>query len=224
MITERDLKVVRDVCLSQVLSRDQIRQLYFGSLSRTNTRLRLLCSQDLLKVHTTPFHAQHLYVPGRSARDVVGIRIADLMSCRPPSPAFLQHCLAVTNVRLRLLADAATDWRFEQQVKQEFGWRSRRIVVRPDGFVTRNGIPTFLEVDLDHVSLPKFRVKLLGYAAFLESKVFSRTYGADQFELLTVTTTKGRKRRLQELAKTAGVSMNCLTFEELGVKAPGGWS
>lgn len=223
-LTDRDLKLIRDVALSHLLSRDQATTLYFGSTARANARLRLLACEDFLKVLRTPFHTQHLYAAGPRAREVVGDRIASIISWRSPSPQFVQHALAVTDVRAAFIAAGCTSWRFEPQVRQEFVWQRSRYEVKPDGFLVRDSIPTFLEIDLGHVGPPKFIRKLQAYRAFELSGEFARTYHAPKFKMLAVTIGEHRRTRLLEAAMSVGFDISCLTFAELGVRTPGGWS
>ncbi len=224
-LTPRDIRIVKEAVLSHVLSRDQFVGLgYFGSESRCTDRLRALCNESYLRVLETPFFGQYLYVPGTRAKEIVGDRLVALITGRSPSPRHVQHSLAVTDVRQVLAAASATKWRFEAQLHQSFSWLGQTYEVRPDGFVERNEIPTFLEVDLGHKGLPAFTETLRAYAALLKSGAFRETYGRESFTLLTVTTCASRKTRMIEAAKSIGVPFTCLLFEELGIRTPGGWS
>ncbi len=224
-VTERDVKLVRDASLSRVLSRSQTIELdYFGSISRANSRLRVLCEEAYLKVLSTPFFGQYLYGPGPRAKEIVGDRIANLLSVRTPSPQLVQHSLAVTSLRVTLCRAGATNWRFEPQVTQAFIWKGNRYEVRPDGFVLEGGTPTFLECDMGHVSLSKFESKLTAFRAFNLSGALGTVHGSDEYRILTVTTSDVRKARIKDLAKRLEVPMVAKTFEEFGINLPGGWS
>jgi hypothetical protein len=223
-LTERDFRMVRDICLSHVVSRDQLIALgYFGSITRANTRLRTLCEGGLLKRLTTEFHAQNLYMAGPRAKDIVGDRIAALLSGRRPSPQFVQHALAVTDVRTRLMANYSA-WRFEPQVRQAFTWRGRQFEVRPDGVAIGSCEHLLVEVDLGHVSGARFKEKAIAYAAYLQSNAFEGVYGKSPLSVLTVTTSLVRRANLLAAAAALGSHFKCMTFEELGVRTPGGWS
>ncbi|MBI1331283.1 MAG: hypothetical protein GC165_00215 [Armatimonadetes bacterium] len=223
--TDRDFRVVKESVLSHVVARDQFISLgYFGSPSRCTDRLRGLCRESYLRVLPTPYFAQYLYATGPRAKEVVGARLASLLAARTPTPRHVQHCLAVTDVRCALLSAGAKRWRFEPQVHQAFGWLGQTHEVKPDGYVERQGLPTFLEIDLGHCGLPKFTDKLRSFAAFLRSGVFKETYGVERFEVLTVTMSAVRKARMLEAAKLVGAPLSCALFEELGVRTPGGWS
>ena len=223
-LTERDFRMVRDICLSHVVSRDQLIALgYFGSITRANTRLRTLCEAGLVRSLTTAFHAQNLYASGPKAKEIVGDRIAALLAGRRPSPQFVQHALAVTDVRSKLMAKYSA-WRFEPQVRQTFTWRGKQYEVRPDGVAIGSSGHLLIEVDLGHVSGARFKEKAIAYAAYLQSNTFEGVYGKSPLSVLTVTTSLVRRANLLAAAAVLGSHFTCTTFEELGVRTPGGWS
>lgn len=223
-ITERDIRVIKDIALSHVLSRDQLLRLgYFSSVSRCNRRMAWLASEGFVNVLTTPFFSQHLYAHGPKCRNVVGERISALLSGRSSSPRYLRHSLAVNEVRIALTEKMSGTWKFEQQLWQDFSWGGTLHQVRPDGLVKVEASVTFVEVDLGHVAPTKFAKKLRSYHTFQLSGIFEASYECSQFSLITVTTTQERKHRLARLAPN---SFECVfkTFEDLGIAAPGGWS
>ena len=208
------------------MSRDQVIDLrYLTSVTRTNTRLRGLVALGLLRRLETPFFGQSLYCVGAKAREVVGEAVEPLLGGRNPSPRFIQHALAVTNVRVGLIKRGATGWRFEQQLWRTFEYGGRRIEVRPDGLsFTPSGILA-VEVDLGHVSPAKFASKLRAYDAFLASGACERLWKCGNFSLLTVTTGKQRLRSLEKLTPRECVYEHvCRSFDDLEITAPGTWS
>lgn len=223
-ITPRDVRLVKDLALSHVLSRDQILQLgYFGSVTRANTRLRELARLQVVKRYETPFYTQGLHIPGPKAVEVVDVRIGNLLCSRAGSPRFLQHALSVTNVRIALARKAAGQWRFEQQI-----WRSQRgdqsFEVRPDGLFLA-ATPIFVEVDLGHVSPAKFKEKLKSYQQLALSGTCESLYGFSSFRLLTVTTGTLRARHLRRLLPhDAGFEHLVQTFAEVGAAPATNWS
>lgn len=224
IITDRDIRLVKDIALSHVLSRDQIIRLgYFSSISRCNRRLATLAQAQVIAVYTTPFHTQHLYIPGSNAYRVVGERIAALLTGRTGSPRYLQHALAVTDARIALSASEPTKWKFEQQVWDDFTWGGVGHQVRPDGLIIGGGRPTFVEVDLGHVAPSKFAKKLRSYQAYLDSGAFQVSYGSSEFTLLAVTTTRSRAKRFERLVSQS-FPAQYVTFSELGIVPQGGWS
>jgi hypothetical protein len=226
IITDRDLRLIRDIALSHVLSRDQVLGLgYFGSVSRANRRLRSLCEVGFLRSLAIPFEHQRLYVAGSKAAAVVGERIALLLENRASSPRFLQHAHAVTDVRMALQKLSQGGWRFEQQIRDAYSWAGRPWELRPDGlFMTCNCVK-FVEVDLGHVSLLKFSRKLRSYAGYVASGRFRDVYGENEAETLVVTTGQLRRNHLaKDSPAPKGIVYRFQTFEELGITLPGGWS
>lgn len=223
-LTRRDIGVVRDIALSHVLSRDQILRLdYFGSITRVNTRLRQLTSIGLIARLDTPFFGQSLYMATKRAAEVVGETISPLIEGRTSSPRFIQHALQVTNVRLALLKKGEGDWRFEQQL-----WRKVQgtysYEVRPDGLFLA-GSPIFIEVDMGHAGLPRFKEKLLGYRGLATSDQCNDLYGFPDFKLLTITTGNLRATHLRRaLPPDAGFEYLVKTFGEVDATPIPQWS
>ncbi len=225
-LTGRDRRLVRDLALSRLLSRDQLLALgYFASATRLNTRLRELRAAGYVRALETPFFGQYLYAPGRAAAGIVGERVEPLLKGGGPSPQFVRHALAVTDARVALLARGCADWRFEVQLWRRFAWAGRDWEVRPDGMVRRDGIPLLLEADMGHADPKKFAAKLLGYRAFAESGEAARWLGGGEITVLTLTAGPLRRSRLERLApESSDVRFEFRTFEEFGVRVAGGWS
>lgn len=225
-ITERDRRLLRDMALSHVLSRDQIIALnYFGSVTRTNTRLRQLRSERIVRTIATPFFAQHLYSVGPQAPSLLNERISSLVAARTGSPRFLQHALCVTNVRIALLKRGATAWRFEQQAHSVFEWQGQSLEVRPDGLALFGDRITAVEVDLGHVAPAKFREKLLALDTFLACGSCQRQWKVEGCKLLVVTTGKLRARRLERLIPPqCKFDYAFVPHDQLGIPFAGAWS
>lgn len=220
--TERDITLVRDIALSHVVSRDQLIELgYMTSVTRCNTRLRELAAVNAVRQISTPFHAQSLYIAGSLAGELCGERIERLLADRVGSPRFVRHALSTTNVRIALQKRGGSGWRFEQQL-----WRTvSKHEIRPDGLMVLKGSPTFIEVDLGHVSGPKFTEKLNGYSLLADGSTCADLYGFTTSRLLIVTTSLRRARHLRALTSDHS-RLECLvtTFEELGAPSVGCWS
>lgn len=225
-LTERDVRLLRDLSLSHVLSRDQVIELgYFGSVTRANTRLRELRGLGLLRQLDTPFFSQSLYAVTSRASEVVGERLYALTATRTGSPRFLQHALCVTNVRISLLKRGAEHWRFEQQVSTAFRFGGRGFEVRPDGLALTPGALVAVEADLGHVAPEKFRQKLKGYEAFVSSGECLSAWGLPTFSLLVVTTGPLRAKRLSRLLPSpCGFEFICKPSDRLGIPFAGAWS
>lgn len=223
-VTSRDLKLIHDIALSHLLSRDQIIRLdYFGSVTRTNTRLRALAGIGLVKRLETPFFSQSLYMAGPMAHQVVNERISKLIEGRTGSPRFVRHALSVTEARITLIRNGG-EWRFEPQLHRVLR-EGKEYQIRPDGLLLTSSIPVFVEVDLGHVAPAKFREKLLGYHLLATSGRCFDLYGMRSFRLLTLTTGSLRSRRLRSLLpQPPGFEFLCQTFEEAGVRPIPTWS
>ena len=226
ILTDRDRRLLKDIALSHVLSRDQILNLsYFGSVSRANRRLRSLCESGLLRQLTVPLEQQRLYVAGAKAVMVVGERIGILIENRSSTPRFLQHALMTTDVRIALLNGGGEGWRYEQQVRDSYFWAGRTREFRPDGLVTSSFCVQFVEVDLGHVSRPKFARKVREYASYVASGRFLAVYGEKDKSLLVVTTGSLRRAHLSNVASGADIIPHrFMTYDELGIACRGGWS
>ena len=224
-LTDRDLRLIRDVCLSHVMSRDQILALgYFTSVSRANRRLSVLASAHYLKVLQIPFKLQRLFVAGAKSPGVVGARIASIIKGRAGTPRFLQHCLAVTEIRIATLDIEGGQWRFEAQVRDQFRFGPSIVEVRPDGAILTDSTVHFVEADLGNVSSAKFAAKLSGYSRYLESDRYWSSYGDRTPSVLIVTTGSRRMNHLHALLPSGQSCFEFKFFEEIGAEAVGGWS
>lgn len=223
-ITDRDMKLVTDLALSHVLSRDQILELgYFSSVCRVNARLLELAESKLVRRLETPFFHQSLYCAGSLAQEVVGMQVSRLLEHRLGSPRFVRHALSVTSVRITLCRKGS-EWRFEQQLWREIE-SPKKMEIRPDGLLITSSLPIFVEVDLGHVALNKFKEKVLGYQALSQCSQCRDLYGFDHFRLLTITTGSLRARHLhQALPQRPGFEFLCQTFEEIGARPIPNWS
>lgn len=226
ILTERDRNLVFEIAMSHVLSRDQILAIgLFSSVTRVNTRLRVLRELGLVRLLETPYFGGSLYVPGVNAPEVLPGRVSGLIANRQPSPRFLRHALSVTNIRLALFAKGATDWRFEPMLWRTFESGGRKLELRPDGMAVARKGPLLIECDLGHVSPQKLGSKLLAYHEFQKGGHTKRLYGHDNFNLLIITTGRLRAERLRELTPSGcSYALVVQTFEELGASMVGGWS
>ena len=224
-LTERDIRLLKDIALSQVLSRDQIIRLgYFCSVSRCNRRLTQLADAGLLRFLETPFFSQRLFSVHERAKSFLDdARIAQILTNRRASPMFLRHSLSVTESRIALVAKGAERWRFEVQVHHRFSHRGRSWEVRPDGMVWLSGSPLLIEVDLGHVALPKLAQKLRAYREYALCGAFERAYSAGNGRILVLTTGDRRKAHISRLAGDEGL-FQVQTFRAEGIPLVGGWS
>jgi hypothetical protein len=226
ILTERDRKLVFEIAMSHVLSRDQILALgMFGSVTRVNTRLRVLRELGLVRLLETPYFKGSLYVPGVNAPEVLSERVAQLIRSRQPSPRFLRHALCVTNIRLALSARGATDWRYEPMLRRTLTVAGRVLDVRPDGMAISPKGVLLVECDMGHVSSTKLAQKLHTYNEFLRGGHAKRCWGTNDFNLLTITTGSLRATTLRGCEPDdCAFGFLVQTFEQLGAVMVGGWS
>lgn len=225
-VTKRDIRLIRDIALSSVLSRDQIIALgYFGSVPRANDRLRLLREAGLIDILSLPYESQRVYYALRGACPLVGERVSSVIRSRRGSPQFVRHALMTTEIRLALLRQGYGEWRFEPQLRSVFLWAGRRFEVRPDGMVRTPPGLLCIETDLGHVDSIKFRAKLLAFDSFASSGALERTWQAKNLVVETVTVSERRKLGLEGLSpKNSPVEFRFTTFDELGIRMLDGWS
>ncbi len=226
-LTTRDIRLLKDIALSHVLTRDQVIALgYFNTITRANRRLRQLSDIGLARRLDTPFFSQSMHMVTSKAAELVGERVGALVAGRSGSPRFVQHALCTTNTRIRLMARGAQHWKFEQQLRRAFYSAGTRHEIRPDGVaVIDHNRWLAVEVDLGHVAPAKFEEKLKTYQIFVNSGKCQELWGVPTFRLLTLSPGKVRSTRLLGLTPS-----NCAfehitsTFEEFGVPAVGAWS
>lgn len=225
-LTKRDRQLVRDIALSHAMARDQIIEFaYFSSVRRLNARLRLLVAHGFLKRLDTPFFSQGLYAAGPTAGLIVGEKIGLLLAKRQRSPRFLQHALAVSNIRIAICGNDAAVWRFEQQATTTFSFGGRSLTVKPDGLALSAVACTAVEADLGHVAPQKIREKLETYRAFALSGACRKAWKCERFTVLIITSGPLRARRLRRLCpKDGAFDFRCLAHEDFGVAWPGSWS
>ncbi len=119
-------------------------------------------------------------------------------------------------MRLALLKQGATAWRYESELWRKFKVQGVNYEVRPDGSVRNGQISTFIEVDMGNVSPSKFEAKIDAYRAIQRGSNV-------KFNLLIVAPTKSRLNILMK-GEAEGLETSVSTFDELGITFPGAWS
>lgn len=153
---------------------------------------------------------------------------------------FLSHTLAISEFRLRVtLACRAAgiplvEWRGERDLKNDYdripittpSGHTRQVPIIPDGYFvlqTTEGKRHFmLELDRGTMEAKRFRAKVEGYTAYVESGAYTRRYGTKSLRVLTVTESQRRMKNLKTLTERAGgksrfwfASMEALSAESL---------
>lgn len=249
-LEERDRELLCDLFWQRAMSRSQLQRLYFSSLVRANARLRLLFDHGFVTRYflpAAPYGAQAVYSLGKAAVPTVA-RALELeedevkRQCRfSGTPTFLEHTLAVVEVRLALQEAAQQAphlefdlWvpeplcRHEYEVEPVGGlgaWRKE--VFKPDGFARlrrrEDGayLSLFLEVDLGHTSARQFAGKVAMHGKYLRQGLFREIYGTDTFQTLVVTTGPRRVGNLLALCREMeSDGFRFTTFEALEAEGP----
>ncbi len=235
----RDSRLLRDIFLHRVATRDQLIALgHFASIPRCNYRLEQLVRSRLLRrvrsVNGISIH-QGLYAPGPAAIPFL-VRSSDapydeiVRRCSGrETPQLIEHSLGTLNFRVELIESPGLrlrEWMCESECLHHFRHRTSdgqwsSVVVKPDAYCRLSlagaTFDCFVEIDLGHVSLPRFQAKLDRYELYSASGAFSDVYRSKDFQVLTVTT---GERRLVHLAKLqTRISHLVTTFDR--VSCPG---
>ena len=248
VLTDRDRELLCDLFLHQAMSREQIQTLYFGSLTRCNTRLRRLFDGGFVRRHFlpwAPYGSQAIYSIGASAVTVVASRLERepdevRRHSRARKPQFLRHTLEIVEFYLRLRRAGRScgeveleRWLPEILVRHDYdvrapGGRWHREVFRPDAFFRlirgERYWNYFVEIDLGNTSSGQWKSKLAHYRRYHESGLFRERFGCSSFTTLVVTSSDRREGHLRALVPDT--RRDCVwfsTFErisDLGPLAP----
>jgi len=221
-LTERDEVLLCDVFLQRVITRKQLNALgYFGSTTVGNTRLRALFDAGYLRrtfAATGGYATEALYLLGSAAIDVVSARLGVERSevariIRTESPAFTEHCRAISEVRIAFqkgVPEGVTvEWLAECQVRHEYSVRSEKgishHILKPDGAVLFQSCQgchlAFLEIERGHTGAGAWRRSVAGYRRYLDRGFHREMYGVETAEILCVST--AGHRRIDHLAGIA---------------------
>ena len=240
-LTGRDRQIIEAVYTYRVLSREQIQRSFCPSQRTANRVLSRLYHHGFLERRFLPTefgqgYNQALYLLGERGADLLAATSGedrDAILWTPEhneiGPLFLEHTLAVNDVRIAVTLAAAqkgfalTDWIDEPTLKsQEMKdyvmavWkdsrgetRKRRIAVVPDGYfvITLGGKKKahfFLEVDRATEANRRFADKVRAYLAYTESGKYQERYQTRSLRILTVTTGEKRLQNLKETTEAAG--------------------
>jgi hypothetical protein len=232
-LTERDRAIIRAVNDCRALTQEQIQALFFQSRSTAQFRLQRLYQHEFLErqflsvVSGGPASSPAIYTLGkRGVKVLVDTFDYDRSHIRLPkgnfSWQFIEHQLAINDVRIAVtLAAAANGWTLEEW-QDETGFRAhpdyvtltdkrgkaRKKPVLPDAYfclATPNGRSRFfLEVDKGTEELAKFRPQIRVYQAYTVSGQYQERYQAKSLRVLIVTTSPRRLANLKLATEQAG--------------------
>lgn len=228
-LTARDDLLFERVFLHRAVTKDHLVATgFFGSTPRANQRLRLLFDHGYLRrayVAAGPYAAKAVYLPGPAATDILARNLeipreeVARQARKEPGRIFLEHSLACADLRLEIEAAAKAgafaveSYLPEPLCRHEYvfrrGGKDDRRILKPDGYVELargdQRLRGFLEMDLGHVSSEQMSRSFLHYRAYLVDGLFEEAYGADNFEVLVVTTAGARRiANLMRAARAAG--------------------
>lgn len=208
------------------MTRKQIQRLFFGSVTRANTRLRLLFDHKFLDRHflyPLIYHgsSQAIYSLGKKAVEIVaensGVDITsvkqDRRNTRRLKPFSIHHILAVNDFRIAFKQGARKRkevefkrWIPEKELLDEYETRidgkKKKRRFKPDGYgryLYQDKLYSFfLEMDRSTQTNKTFQGKIKRYLNYKRSGRYSERFGVRSFKLLVVTTTQKRLANLKE--------------------------
>jgi hypothetical protein len=226
ILQERDKEVLKVVYQYRFLSSSQIKDMFFGCITRANIRLRILWENDLLERHyirPLAFHGsdEAIYSLGRDGVDMV----SDILGVdreivarakdryKTLKPLFIQHLLGINDFSINLISLTEKHpelrmelWLNEQDAQDEYKTQGngKTIYFRPDGYgrywYKDILYSFFLEMDRSTEDNGKFEEKVKSYMEYERSGSYQRKFGVRFFRILVVTTTPKRVENLKGIA------------------------
>lgn len=225
-LTERDVEILKAVHDYRVLRGDQIQTLFFGCQSTASYRLSRLYQHGFLDRHFLPTlgglaSSPILYTLGKRGTDV----LRQVLDCgtegimrrlggKELSPMFLEHVLAINDVRIAVTVAARENgyvletWLDDAQLKADYdrvtivtaNGRKREVSLIPDSYfvlqVPHGRACFFLEVDRGTMTVSRFQDKVKAYMAYIASGQYERRYGTRSLRVLTAALGPSRVARL----------------------------
>lgn len=241
-LTGRDVEILKAVHDCRVLRGDQIQTLFFGCQSTASYRLSRLYQYGFLDRHFLPTlgglaSSPILYTLGKQGTDV----LRQVLDCGPEgirrrlggkelSPLFLEHLLAINDVRVAVTVAARENgytletWLDDAQLKADYdrvtivtaSGRKREVSLIPDSYfvlqVPQGKACFFLEVDRGTMTVSRFQDKVKAYMAYIANGQYERRYGTKSLRVLTITL--GEKRLVSLMKATVDVGGHAFWFAE----------
>ncbi len=241
VLQPRDREVLKAVYGHRFLSSGQIRDMFFGCITRSNARMRKLWENECLDRHylrPLAFHgsSQTIYSLGPRGVDMVteslGMDRAEVKRNRDKdcqlNPFFIEHILSINDFRISFQGAVEKHselqferWINERDIQDEYKLhRNGRVVkhrIRPDGYgrywYEGKLYSFFLELDRSTETDGKFEGKVRSYIDYSRSGRYYQTFGVRFFRVLTVTTTARRLSNLKRI--TEGIADGLFWFVTL---------
>ena len=226
----RDLEILRAVGDYRILRQDQIQRLFFSSKSTAQYRLSHLYQHGFLDRLFLPVQggwSPTLYTLAR--RGIEALRVAHGVDVpqnatrgRDATPEFLEHTLAINDVRVAFTLACRTPgftlvtWRGEAAMKADYdrvdvrlpNGKRRTVSLIPDGYCViqtpRGNAPFFIELDRGTETTQRFATKILAYRAYVESGHYQRRYQSRSLRVLTITLSAKRLMNLKHATEQVG--------------------
>ena len=241
ILQPRDREILAAVYGHRFLSSSQIRDMFFGCTTRSNTRMKKLWENQYLDRHylrPLAFHgsSQAIYSLGQRGVDIVteslGIDRAEVKRNRDKdcqiNPFFIEHILSINDFRISFqeAVERHTELQFERwinerDIQDEYRLhRNGRVIrhrIRPDGYgrywYKEKLYSFFLELDRSTETDGKFEGKVRSYVDYSRSGRYYQTFGVRFFRVLAVTTTARRLSNLKRI--TEGIADGLFWFVTL---------
>ena len=224
ILQARDKEILKAVYQYRFLSSSQIKDMFFGCITRANIRLRILWENNLLERHyirPLAFHGsdEAIHSLGKESVDIVsdilGVEREVVTKTRDRSlkPLFIQHLLGINDFSINLISLTEKHpelrmelWLNEQDAQDEYKTQDngKTVYFRPDGYgrywYKDSLYSFFLEIDRSTEDNGKFEEKAKSYMEYERSGSYQRKFGVRFFRTLVVTTTPKRIENLKSIA------------------------
>jgi len=230
ILQPRDRDILLAVYSHRFLSSEQIMDMFFGCVTRSNIRLRKLWENNFLDrhfVYPLAFHgsSQAIYSLGERGVDILaeslGVDRAEIKVNRDKdnclSNFFVEHILAVNDFRI-CFQNAVNNnpqlrlerWISEREAQDGYEVQKDNVTIkhriRPDGYgrywYQGKLYSFFLELDCSTETNGKFQSKVRSYLDYKESGRYHQIYGVKFFRVLVVTTTAKRLENLKQATES----------------------
>lgn len=231
-LTDRDIRVVQAVYEYRLLTTQQLCTLFFPSMHQAYARLSHLYHHGYLDrrfmgVHADKMNTPMLYVLDKRGAELLrvqqGMEVAWSNDLKHVTPTFLEHALAINDVRVAVAKACETsvdfhlvNWVGENDLKADYDrvtilsdkGRKLDVSLIPDSYLvleTPKGTAHFLlELDRGTMTTQRFKTKILAYQAYYQSGAYQRRYETRSLRVLTVTLSDVRANNLRKATETAG--------------------